>query len=131
VEHWQSDANLLLTLSTVLFLLVINVFVEVYVAITNHSATVYPICTHWIWDTNGGGWLATYGWHTSGSMVDFAGSGSVHLLGGTTAFIGAACLGARRGRFATSNKDKAYDLKGHSVPVTISIIFSYSYIKTI
>ena len=38
------------------------------------STLVYPISTMWIW---GGGWLYDIGYH------DFAGSGAVHLLGGT------------------------------------------------
>ncbi len=52
------------------------------------SAIVYPIEAHWIW---GGGWLASLGFH------DFAGSCAIHMVGGTTAFIGAAMEGARIG----------------------------------
>ena len=47
------------------------------------SAIVYPIEAHWIW---GGGWLASLGFH------DFAGSCAIHMVGGTTAFIGAAMV---------------------------------------
>lgn len=55
------------------------------------SGVVYPIVTHWGW--NASGWLATLGYR------DFAGSGLVHVVGGSAAFFGALILGARRGRF--------------------------------
>jgi hypothetical protein len=51
-------------------------------------------------------------------MVDFSGSGVVHLVGGTCALIGAACLGARKGRFVRNGDVTDDDLKGHSVPVS-------------
>ncbi len=59
------------------------------------SALIYPIEAHWIW---GGGWLSQLGFH------DFAGSCAIHMVGGTCAFVGAAILGPRIGKF---NKDKA------------------------
>ncbi len=54
------------------------------------SAVVYPIEAHWIW---GGGWLSQLGFH------DFAGSTAIHMVGGIAAFIGAAILGPRIGKF--------------------------------
>lgn len=44
----------------------------------------------WVW---GLGWLYQKGFH------DFAGSGCVHLNGGTCALIGAIILGPRNSRF--------------------------------
>ena len=75
------------------------------------SAIVYPIEAHWIW---GGGWLASLGFH------DFAGSCAIHMVGGTTAFIGAAMEGARIGKF-TRNKEgkvtKVHAFPGHTIVI--------------
>ena len=74
------------------------------------SAVVYPIEAHWIW---GGGWLASLGFH------DFAGSCAIHMVGGTTAFIGAAMEGARIGKF-TRNKEesnKVHAFPGHNIVI--------------
>lgn len=75
------------------------------------SAIVYPIEAHWIW---GGGWLASLGFH------DFAGSCAIHMVGGTTAFIGAALEGARIGKF-TRNKEgkvtKVHAFPGHNIVI--------------
>ena len=57
------------------------------------SAIVYPISGHWVW---GGGWIAQLGFH------DFAGSGVVHMIGGTVSLMGAYLVGPRLGKF---NKD--------------------------
>ena len=51
------------------------------------SAFVYPIIVHWVWHPQG--WLAEDG------MIDFAGSGVVHLVGGASGFIGAYIIGPR------------------------------------
>ncbi len=75
------------------------------------SAVVYPIEAHWIW---GGGWLAQIGFH------DFAGSCAIHMVGGITAFIGAAMVGPRIGKF-TRNKagkvEKVHAFPGHNIVI--------------
>jgi len=50
---------------------------------------VYPIILAWTW---GQGWLFDAGFH------DFAGSGVVHLVGGTVALWGAVVVGERRSK---------------------------------
>lgn len=74
------------------------------------SAIVYPIEAHWIW---GGGWLSQLGFH------DFAGSCAIHMVGGISALIGAAILGARIGKF-TKGKDgkiKSHAFPGHNIVI--------------
>ncbi len=68
------------------------------------SLVVYPIEAHWIW---GGGWLAQMG------FIDFAGSCAIHMVGGLSALIGAAFLGARIGKYGKDGKPKA--ILGHSI----------------
>ncbi|MGN1138847.1 MAG: ammonium transporter, partial [Ruminococcus sp.] len=68
------------------------------------SAVVYPIEAHWVW---GGGWLAQLG------FVDFAGSACIHMVGGTSALIGAIILGARIGKYGKNGKVNA--IPGHSL----------------
>ena len=68
------------------------------------SLFIYPIAGHWVW---GGGWLAQLGFH------DFAGSGLVHMLGGTCALIGAAILGPRIGKY--NSKGKSVPIQGHNI----------------
>ena len=67
------------------------------------SLIIYPISGHWIW---GGGWLAQLGFH------DFAGSTTVHMVGGVCACIGAAILGPRIGKYDKNGKPRA--ILGHN-----------------
>ncbi|MBQ4244093.1 MAG: ammonium transporter [Clostridia bacterium] len=60
------------------------------------SVVIYPVEAGWIW--NGGGWLAKLGFH------DFAGSTAIHMVGGIAAFIGAAILGPRIGKYKIDKK---------------------------
>jgi len=67
-------------------------------------AFIYPLIGHWIW---GGGWLARIG------FTDFAGSTTVHSVGGWAALAGVILLGPRRGKY--SSDGKAYPLPGHNM----------------
>ena len=53
------------------------------------SAIIYPIVVKWAW---GGGWLSDR------NFRDFAGSGVVHMTGGTASLMGAIVIGPRMGR---------------------------------
>jgi Amt family ammonium transporter len=64
------------------------------------TGLIYPIATHWAW--SGQGWLTDRG------FIDFAGSGLVHLIGGTAALAGVMALGPRIGK---------YDENGNSLPI--------------
>jgi len=72
---------------------------------------IYPIVVHWGW---GSGWLSAWGAYpdengtprpifkkddTSNGMIDFAGSGIVHMVGGFSGLMGAIVVGPRKGRF--------------------------------
>ncbi len=73
------------------------------------SAIIYPIEAHWTW---GGGWLSQLGFH------DFAGSNCIHMVGGISALIGAAFLGARIGKFERDEKGKVVKVNafpGHNL----------------
>lgn len=76
------------------------------------SLIVYPISGHWIW---GGGWLSQLGFH------DFAGSTTVHMVGGVTACIGAKILGPRIGKYDRDGKPKA--IPGHNLTVAALGVF--------
>ena len=73
------------------------------------SAIIYPIEAGWVW--NGQGWLAGLGY------VDFAGSSVIHMVGGITAFIGAAMLGPRIGKYTRGKDGKivVHAIPGHSL----------------
>uniref|UniRef100_A0A1I8IXG0 Ammonium_transp domain-containing protein n=1 Tax=Macrostomum lignano TaxID=282301 RepID=A0A1I8IXG0_9PLAT len=82
---------------------------------------LYPIVSHWVWSPSG--WLhkgisVTFsdGVVAQTRFLDFAGSGVVHLVGGTASIAAAAFLGPRLGRFA-SDRGPAEEIRGHSVPM--------------
>jgi ammonium transporter, Amt family len=80
------------------------------------SMFIYPLVGNWVW---GGGWLAnlgrSMGW--GNGAVDFAGSGVVHMIGGSVGLAGALVLGPRIGKF---NKDgSANTIPGSNIALGI------------
>jgi ammonium transporter, Amt family len=63
------------------------------------SGWVYPIIVHAIWSNRGFLSSRVVDPLLGVGVIDFAGSGVVHLTGGTTAFFAAIIIGPRRGRF--------------------------------
>ncbi len=81
------------------------------------SAVIYPIEAHWTW---GGGFLAQMGFH------DFAGSNCIHMVGGICAFIGAAMLGPRIGKYEKDKNGKITKVNafpGHNLPLAALGVF--------
>ena len=80
------------------------------------GALIYPIYGNWVW---GGGWLSQLGanFGLGHGVVDFAGSSVVHMTGGVLAFVGAALLGPRLGKY---NKDGSPNaIPGHNIPMAV------------
>jgi len=93
---------------------------------------VYPTVVKWTWSYNGWLWQGT---NTDGEKVfeagednmgyrDFAGSGIVHVLGGTAALVGAWMVGPRVGW------TKEDGITGHSMPLVFlgTMILSFGFI---
>jgi len=69
------------------------------------TSIIYPVVVHWVWADAG----FMCNWHAdvatkpfipkSVNLIDFAGSGVVHLTGGICALVGAIFTGPRIGRF--------------------------------
>ena len=76
---------------------------------------IYPVVVHWVWDTEG--WLSAFNPDNdvgASGMIDFAGSGVVHMVGGFAALMGALVVGPRYQRFSDS-RDEGVDFKPHNV----------------
>ena len=82
---------------------------------------IYPVIVHWVWSADGflsafkttsnneGEYDPDFG---SNGMMDFAGSGVVHMTGGGAALVAAIILGPRKGRFDADGK--VLPIKPHS-----------------
>ena len=70
------------------------------------TSIIYPVVVHWVWADDG----FMCNWHVrvgeepfinnTVNLIDFAGSGVVHLTGGICALVGAIFTGPRIGRFS-------------------------------
>lgn len=66
-----------------------------YVAFSLVNTVIYAIPAHWVWHKDG--WLRRQG------VVDFAGCGPVHMVGGMTGWMGSVMIGPRREKGAPSS----------------------------
>uniref|UniRef100_A0A1I8AWL3 Ammonium_transp domain-containing protein n=1 Tax=Steinernema glaseri TaxID=37863 RepID=A0A1I8AWL3_9BILA len=80
------------------------------------SSIIYPILTHWGWSEQGWMYKGIQSGDIHTKYTDFAGSGVVHLCGGTISFIAAYMMGPRIGRFPKAGEEESIEIKGHSVP---------------
>ncbi|XP_026387554.1 ammonium transporter 1 member 1-like [Papaver somniferum] len=80
---------------------------------------VYPVVSHWFWSVDG--WASPS--RTDGNLlfgsgvIDFAGSGVVHMVGGIAGLWGALIEGPRICRF--DHTGRAVALKGHSASLVV------------
>ena len=81
------------------------------------TAFVYPVVVHWVWDSNG--WMSAWGGDDSNalSVIDFAGSGVVHMTGGVAGLMGAIMVGPRTGRFGPDGKP--VPMPGHNAALVV------------
>ncbi len=73
---------------------------------------IYPIYGHWVW---GGGWLANLS--IGSGMLDFAGSATIHTVGGMLALAGAYFLGPRHNKFNPDGTPNA--IPGHNLALVV------------
>jgi Amt family ammonium transporter len=75
----------------------------------------YALFANWCW---GGGWLAQAGrnWQLGHGMIDLAGSGVIHAMGGLTALVGCWIIGPRTGKYRGL---RPQPLPGHHVPQVV------------
>ncbi|KAL3517754.1 hypothetical protein ACH5RR_020343 [Cinchona calisaya] len=73
---------------------------------------VYPVVSHWFWSADGWASPAAQTLLFGSGVVDFAGSGVVHMVGGIAGLWGALVVGPRIGKFDHSGK--SVTMRGHS-----------------
>ena len=84
---------------------------------------VYPVIAHAVWSSNGFLSNSSETPLLGTGMIDFAGSGVVHVTGGFTALIATKLLGARKGRFYDDRGcllEEPKTFPGHSKSLQVS-----------
>ncbi|KAL0433119.1 UNVERIFIED_CONTAM: Ammonium transporter 1 member 1 [Sesamum latifolium] len=79
---------------------------------------VYPVVSHWFWSSDG--WASANNKRNllfGSGVIDFAGSGVVHMVGGIAGLYGAIIEGPRIGRF--DHEGRAVALRGHSASLVV------------
>lgn len=82
-----------------------NIFAYIAIVVVM-TLFIYPVVGHWVWQ--GDGWLTALG------FIDFAGSTVVHLTGAVAAFVAAAMIGPRIGKYTGKRVNV---IPGHSIPL--------------
>lgn len=83
---------------------------------------VYPVVAHWVWSASG--WASHFNSDSllfGVGVLDFAGDGPVHMVGGFASLAGAWILGPRMGRFDADGKP--VDMPGHNASLTLLGVF--------
>jgi len=83
---------------------------------------VYPVVAHWVWSASG--WASAFNVQKrlfGVGVLDFAGDGPVHMVGGFASLAGAWILGPRMGRFDADGKP--VDMPGHNASLTLLGVF--------
>ncbi|OWF54005.1 ammonium transporter 3 [Mizuhopecten yessoensis] len=69
---------------------------EAYIVFSMVNTFIFCLPAHWVWASNG--WLRNMG------VVDIAGAGPVHIVGGVTGLVATMMLKPRHNRFVTPEK---------------------------
>jgi Amt family ammonium transporter len=86
------------------------------------SAFVYPVVAHSVWSHNGFLSVSSSAPLFGCGVLDFAGSGVVHITGGSVALIAVFILGARQGRFTDARGrvlEEPAAMPGHSIALQL------------
>ncbi|KAK8620279.1 hypothetical protein V6N13_066760 [Hibiscus sabdariffa] len=79
---------------------------------------VYPVVSHWFWETDG--WASAFRTNKflfDSGVIDFVDSGVVHTVGGVVGLWGALIEGPRIGQFDHTGRSVA--LRGHSATLVV------------